>query len=183
MAVSQSLSVTQESQSITNNTSVIRIKWTSTQTGESHNDNTKTAYYYVSVNGGAETRYSVTYTLPLSTTKTIVNTTLTVNHNDTGECVVKVRTYMETGISAGTVQKSATLTLDTIYRKSTLSASNGTLGTAQTLSVTRYSSSYTHTVTYKCGTASGTIATKSSSTSIPEWTEDLHPNHPINSIC
>lgn len=56
--------------------------------------------------------------------------------------------------------------LTTIPRASTLTASNGTLGTAQTLTVTQYSTSFTHTIVAKCGTASTTLCTKSSSTSI-----------------
>lgn len=35
-----------------------------------------------------------------------------------------------------------------------------------TLTVTKYSSSFTHTITYKCGSASGTICTKKSDTSL-----------------
>ena len=151
MAVSQALSVTQGTQSVTNNTSKIRILWTSTQTGASYNGYTKTAYYYVSVNGGAETRYSVSYTLPKGTTKTIVDTTLEVAHNNAGECTVTVRTYMETGISAGTVQKSTTLQLTTIPRTSTLTVGSGTLGTAKTLTVTRQSNSFTHSIKGVCG--------------------------------
>lgn len=55
---------------------------------------------------------------------------------------------------------------------SLLSCGNGTLGTAQILTVTRYTDSFTHTITYVCGTASGTIADKSSNTSIT-WTPPL----------
>ena len=56
MAVYQSLSVTEVagSQNIADNSSKVRIQWTSTQSGESWNGYTKTAYYYVSINGGAE---------------------------------------------------------------------------------------------------------------------------------
>lgn len=49
---------------------------------------------------------------------------------------------------------------------STLSASNGTLGTAQTLTITRYDSGYTHSIRYDCGDTSAAIVTKTSSTSI-----------------
>lgn len=54
-------------------------------------------------------------------------------------------------------------------KRSTLSASNGTIGISQTLTVTRYNNSLTHTITYSCGSASGTIVNKSSSLSI-SWT-------------
>lgn len=42
---------------------------------------------------------------------------------------------------------------------STVSTTNGTLGTAQTITITRNSSSYTHTLKYKFGSATGTIGT------------------------
>jgi hypothetical protein len=172
MAVSQSLTLTQVSQSQTSNSSVVRILWKSTQTGDSWNGYTRTAKYYVSRNGGAEEEFSVSYTLPKGTTKTILDTTITVKHTSTGAGSVKVRTWMDTNISAGVVTQSKTLTLEPIALKSTVEASNGTLGTAQELTVTRQNSSFTHTITYKCGTVSGTICTKSGSTSI-DWTPPL----------
>lgn len=43
------------------------------------------------------------------------------------------------------------------------------IGSAMTIAVTRYSTSYTHTITWAFGSLSGTIVTKSSSTSI-SWT-------------
>ena len=131
MAVTQSLSVTEVSGSVStaNNTSKVRILWQSTQSGDSWNGYTRTAKYYVSINGGAEILYSVDYTLPQSSTTTIVDTTITVTHKSDGSGTVKVRTWMDTGISAGEVEKSQTLTLTTIPRASTItSASNKTLG-------------------------------------------------------
>ena len=100
--------------------------WTSTQSGDSWNGYTKTAYYYVSINGGAETKYSVSYTLPKNTTATIATNTFTVKHNADGTGSISVRTYMETGISAGTVQKSKSLTLTTIPRASKINSFTGT---------------------------------------------------------
>ena len=124
MAVSQTLSVTDVSTSdnITANTSKVRILWKSTQTGESWNGYTKTAKYYISINGGAETEYSVSYTLPQNATQTIVDKTITVTHKDDGTGSVKVRTWMDTGISAGVVEKTQTLTLTTRPRASTLNS-------------------------------------------------------------
>ena len=71
MAVSQTLTVTEVAGSVNNsaNTSKVRILWQSTQTGSSYNEYTKTAKYYVSINGGAETVHSVSYTLPKSITQ------------------------------------------------------------------------------------------------------------------
>lgn len=55
---------------------------------------------------------------------------------------------------------------------STISASNGTLGVAQTITLSRKNSSFTDTVTWSCGSQSGTIATKSSETSFT-FTPDI----------
>lgn len=151
MAVSQSLSVTQVSQDVSENASKVRIRWTSTQTGESWSGYTRTAYYYVSINGGAETKYSVSYTLPKVSTKVVVDTTITVNHRADGTGSVKVRTWMDTQISAGVVEKSQTLTLDTIPRATQheLSASSADMGAKVTISCPRAAGSFTHDLAYK----------------------------------
>ena len=159
MAVSQSLSVTEVSGSVnaTDNTSKVRILWTSTQTNNSHNNNTKTAKYYVSINGGAETEYSVSYTLPLTSTKTIVDTTITVAHKADGSGTVSVRTWMDTSISAGVVQKSKTLTLTTIPRASTISSAlNRTLGDACSVSWTPLAKTFTYKLKFSIGSWSYT---------------------------
>lgn len=147
MAVSQSLSVTEVagSANVAANSSKVRILWTSTQTYESWNGYTRTAYYWVSVNGGAETKYSVSYTLDKGTTNTILDVTITVNHKDDGSGTVKVRTWMDTDISAGIVEKSQTITLATIARASTmdsLSCSTKYFDGAMTYKYTPKSASY-----------------------------------------
>ena len=64
------------------------------------------------------------------------------------------------------IASTQTLALTTIPRASSFSVSNGTLNTAQNLTVTKAVDSFTHTITYVCGTASGTVCTKSGSTSV-----------------
>ena len=122
MAVSQTLTLTESNVSTSANTSKVRILWKSTQTGESWNGYTRTAKYYVSINGGAETEYLVSYTLPQNSTATIVDTTITVNHKSDGSGTVTVRTWMDTSISAGVVTQSKSLNLTTIPRASSLDA-------------------------------------------------------------
>lgn len=164
MAVSQSLSVTEVagSQNVANNTSQVRIVWTSTQTGGSINSNTKTAYYYISVNGGAETTHSVSYTLPNGVTKTILDTIITVTHKDDGSGTVKVRTWMSTGISAGVVEKTQTTTLTPIARASKPSCITwpnstrdvGEFGDTITIHMNKKSAKFTHIVYYSFGSLS-----------------------------
>lgn len=176
MAVSQTLAVTQSSQSVSGNYSKVRIVWKTTQTGESYNGYERTAYYYVSINGGAETRYSVKYTLPKGATKTLVDKTITVNHKADGKGSVKVRTYMDTGISAGVIEKSDSLTLTTIPRATTpdLSASSVNMGSNVTIDLPRASSSFTHDLAYKVSGESTWNSIKTGATTSYTWaTPDL----------
>lgn len=170
MAVYQSLTLSQISQNIQDNTSQVRILWESTQTGASHNDNSRTAYYDVSVNGGEVTQYTVTYTLPANSTKTILDTTITVPHNNDGTGTVRVRTWMDTRISAGVVEKSQTLTLSTIPRATTPVIAPLVMGQEGTITLDPASNNFTHTITYNFGIRyHGTIATKTAERSI-KWT-------------
>lgn len=122
MAVSQSLTLTESNVVNSANTSKVRILWQSTQSGESWNGYTRTAKYYVSINGGAETEYLATYTLPQNSTKTIVDTTITINHKSDGSGRITVSTWMDTGISAGVVTQTKSLDLTTIPRASSFDA-------------------------------------------------------------
>ena len=159
MSVSQTLSVTEVAGSVNNtaNTSKVRILWQSTQSGDSWNGYTRTAKYYVSINGGAETTYSVSYTLPQNSTKTIVDTTITVTHNDNGTGSVKVRTWMDTGISVGVVEKTQSLTLTTIPMASTItSAIDRTLGSSCSVKWTPLSKSFRYKLNFSIGDLSYT---------------------------
>ena len=156
MSVNQSLTLEQVGQSIANNTSKVRIKWTSQQTGSSYNNAPgDKAYYYITINGGTRTEHTVAFTLPQNTTKTILDTTLTVSHKADGTGSIKVRTWMDTEISAGVIEQTKTLTLDTIPRASAVSApSTGTLGTALKITIGRKSANFTDKLYYKIGSNS-----------------------------
>ena len=73
------------------------------------------------------------------------------------------------GGSGWSVNASQMVTLRTIPRTSSISMPATTMGSAGTISISRASSSFTHTLTYSFGSASGTIATKTSATSV-SWT-------------
>ena len=66
----------------------------------------------------------------------------------------------------GTVNGAGTMALTTIPRASALTAANGVLGTAQTLTIARCDSAFTHTLTYACGSLTGQTAGLSASTGI-----------------
>ena len=154
------------------------VKWTLKLESGAYGRISSTAdkNYWVTVAGVS---YSGTNTVGIANnaTKTLASGMVAVAHNSDGTKTFNynfIQDFIITfdGEYISDIEGSGSGTLPTIPRASTLGASNGTLGTAQTLTVTRQSTSFTHTITYKCGGASGTIATKSSSTSI-SWTPPL----------
>jgi hypothetical protein len=66
----------------------------------------------------------------------------------------------------------ANVTIEAIPAASTLTASNGTLGQEQTLTINAGSDSFTHTVQYAVGSVTGTIASKTSSKTLT-WTPSM----------
>ena len=67
------------------------------------------------------------------------------------------------------MEMTGTWKLTTIPRASSISAINADIGSDTLITISRASSAFTHTVTYKFGDLTGTIATKTAATSIP-WT-------------
>lgn len=157
MAVSQDFTVTLVSQDVETNMSIIRIVWKTTQSGSSYNNNLNTAFIDVYTHDELLTALSADYKLTANTTVTVYDDTVEVLHDDAGECTVKVTGWMDTGISAGEMSHEKTLELPTIPRKSTLTGSAGTLGTAQELVIDRKSDTFKHRITYNCGEQSGYV--------------------------
>lgn len=148
-------------QSIANNTST--ISWTlSTAGGYSSWITERTVY--VDIDG--ERVFSKTNAVDRYR-GTIATGTKTISHNSDGTRSFSVSLAAAIYYSSIGCTGSQTFTLDTIARASTLSVSDGTLGTKTTLTADRKSSSFTHTLTWECGSYSGTLATKSTSTSWP----------------
>lgn len=96
---------------------------------------------------------------------TVATGTKTISHNSDGTRSFSASLGVAVYYTTVNCTSSGSFTLNTIARASDLSVGNGTLGTAQTITANRKSSSFTHTVTWVCGSYSGTIATKSSATS------------------
>ena len=146
-------------QSISNNTST--ISWTlSTDGGYSSWMTERTVY--VDIDG--ERVFSKTEAVDRYR-GTIATGTKAISHNSDGTRSFSVSLGAAIYYSSVECTGSQTFTLDTIARASTLSASDGTLGTKTTLTADRKSSSFTHTLTWECGSYSGTIAAPASATS------------------
>lgn len=159
MAVSISIAIAQNSQSIANNTSNVTVKVTAKWTGGSNNrvvnaSGTPQANGWLKIDGTSYT-FASTFNDSQTTTgsKVVFSKTVNVAHGSDGTKTLSCSASYTTGVSSGTVTASASKVLTTIPRKSTLSIANGTLGTAQTLTVTRKSTSFTHSIKAVCGTS------------------------------
>lgn len=98
-----------------------------------------------------------------------------VAHNSDGSKAVTITVNVK-GVPNGAVSGTESVTLTKIPRAATLTAQNGTLGTAQTLSVSMAGSTFKHRIMYSCGTASGYVAgsaTAFSTASSVSWTPPL----------
>ena len=123
---------------------------------------------------------SQTFTSPaISSTGTHLLGTVsqTVNHASDGSKSLTISAvfYIQATLSGtfyNSITASANITLDSIPRASSVSAGNMTMGTAGTISISRAFSSFTHTLTYAFGNATGTITTKTTATSV-SWTPPL----------
>lgn len=101
----------------------------------------------------------------------------TVSHNSDGTKSITIKAVFNiratiSGTYYESITASATVTLDSIPRASSVSATSVNLGAASTITISRAASSFTHTLTYKFGSASGTIVTKTTATSV-SWMPPL----------
>ena len=171
---------TLESQSVANNTSVVHWTLQLIAGSDGYISSTAAKDWSVTVNG---TTYAGTNTIGISnnSTKTLASNKTTIVHNSDGTKTFSFSFSQEfaitfQGVSIGTKNGSGSGELDAIPRASSLTVGNGTLGTAQTLTINRADSSFKHKIQYVCGSASGYVAGSASdfttSTSI-SWTPPL----------
>lgn len=154
MASTPSITITQNSQSIANNTSSITVKCYVTTSGGSYNNYSPSGK--CTING---TTYSFSHSIPANTKTLVYSKTVTVGHNTDGTKTVSASFTFNTELYEGTIKASTSKKLTTIPRTTTpsLSASSVKPGGSITISMPRASSSFDHTLTYSCGKSSGTI--------------------------
>ena len=132
-------------------------------------------YGYVQVDSGTKqyTTLSNGYNFQNKHLNTFAHHTFTINHNSDGTKTITLKGAWDKGsstssyITGGTV--SGSVTLPQIARASTIPNFTCNLGSQGTISITRQSSSFTHTITYSIGGSTGTIATKTENASVT-WT-------------
>ena len=173
------LDVNETGTSVTGNTSTLSWKlYIQTTNG----------YYFSKVRVGAKVTIDGTtvvnrtyasssqYSCSAGGTVTIASGTTTAAHNANGEKSIAAGAITASCTSAGIVPNMSlasgtALNLTPIPRKSTIttSASSTVMGNVRTITITAASTSFRHTLTYSFNGKTGTIATKTSSTSV-KWT-------------
>ena len=168
----------------------LQVSWTQTQNVSANTSTIKCTMYLIndyslSINARSDNTTTIagtakTYSSPAISstgTHTLGTVSQTVSHNSDGSKSITIKSvfYIRATLSGTyyeSITASATITLDTIPRASSVSATSVNMGSASTITITRASSSFTHTLKYTFGSASGTIATKTTSTSV-SWTPAL----------
>lgn len=160
-----------------------KIEWSSTSSIESNSSVVTASIYvrrtsgytqgklwngYVNIGGNNHT-YSQIYTGVSTTVRqdwVLVQTFAdTITHNADGTKTINISGQVTgpsgTGLEGKSSWGDSNVTLDTIPRASqpTLSSSSVTMGNSVTITTNRVSNSFTHTISYSFGSASGTIAT------------------------
>ena len=172
--------VDQGSQSITANTSTVNWRMTVSRTG---------AYYTHNHQGDSTLSLNldgqnVHYSYPTWETSgeeyTLASGSSTISHNADGTKKLPIScTFNPNNGLHGTITVSASLSLTTIPRSSSVSVGAGVIGSSVIININRQSSSFKHTVRYAWAGKSGTIATNvdtSTSWTIPlDFASDI-PN-------
>lgn len=142
--------------------------WIYDGTGYSQNESSNEAYYILQ-----GTKVWHPYYYSSTGWYKLGSRTITVDHNSDGSKTVTLSASWDCGFDSAytprTLSVSGSVTLPTIPRAATLSYGSMTMGTAATIKITPPVSGATSTITYKFGSASGTIVTKTSAASV-SWT-------------
>ena len=172
--------VEQGSQSITDNTSTVNWRMTVSRTGAYYTHNHQ-GDSTLSLNlDGSNVHYSYPTWETSGEEYTLASGSSTISHNADGTKSLPIScTFNPNNGLHGTITVSASLSLTTIPRSSSVSVSAGVIGSAVTININRQSSSFKHTVRYSWAGKSGMIATNvdtSTSWTIPlDFANDI-PN-------
>ena len=152
--------VDQGSQSITANTSTVNWRVTVSRTGAyyTHNHQEDST---LSLNlDGRNVHYSYPTWETSGEEYTLASGSSTISHNADGSKTLPIScTFSPNNGLHGTITVSASLSLTTIPRSSSVSVSAGVVGSSVTININRQSSSFKHTVRYSWAGKSGMIAT------------------------
>ena len=161
----------------------LTLNWTATQSIEKNESYVSwtlkgaggSGYYmaapFTVVIDGKTVYYSETR-IELYNGTTVASGKETIKHNDDGTRTFKIDMSAAIYYFDVNVWNNDTWTLNTIPRASGVSATTGYIESPITISISRHSTSFKHTLTYRFGDATGTIATKTGETSL-SWTPPI----------
>ncbi len=171
MALSGTITGTTSNQYISS-----KIVWSATQNKtENYSTVTATLYYSRTNSGyttygtwagsitinGQTTQASKSLTITQNSNTEAISATVRVPHNADGSKSITISaTGGISGTSFNSTSISKSVTLDTIPRATTLYSPIGYVGEYTAITINSASSSFTHTISYKYGNLTGTIATK-----------------------
>lgn len=175
MAIGISISITQNSQNIANNTSNVTVTVTAAWTYGSYNTYQQSGV--LTIDG---TQYSFTSSFNENATTSgsqeLYTKTVDVSHNSDGTKTLSCTASYISGVSSGTVTASAANVLSTIARASSATAADGTLGAEHTITVHPTNSTFKHKIYYVFNGVTkyiaGSSSTYMSGTSVV-WTPPL----------
>ena len=172
--------VEQGSQSITANTSTVNWRMTVSRTGAYYTHNHQ-GDSTLSLNlDGSNVHYSYPTWETSGEEYTLASGSSTISHNADGTKTLPIScTFNPNNGLHETITVSASLSLTTIPRSSSVSVSAGVIGSSVTININRSNPSFKHTVRYSWASKRGTIATNvdtSTSWTIPlDFANDI-PN-------
>lgn len=161
------------SQDYKNNCSNITVSMYGKSDSTSYKAYNTSAVNPVSLSVEGSTKVSKNISMDFRNKKTVSMASWTGNvyHNSRGELSVDLAgSFSIKGVSSlrgGSISRS--WTLPTIPRESSVTCTDGNIGSSVTVNINRASSSFSHTITYNFQGLTGTIATKTGNTSIG-WT-------------
>lgn len=159
------------SQSVANNTST--IYWTVMSAGGTGSSSRYVMTGPVTVNIAGVTVYSRADRFAMHVGEPLGSGSFTLTHNSDG--TQSFSAWAEAAIYTYAISSTRYdyyVDLPQIPRASSISVSGTTIGLPITISISKAVSSFTHTLEYKFGNKSGTIATKTSSSSV-SWTPPI----------
>lgn len=163
----------------------LEFAWSVTSTSIENNQKTiywelrgkRTASGYVNAGGfqvviDGETVYnkSTDYRVELRNGTVVASGKKTLTHNPDGTRSFDVSIRGAIYTYAVNCTGSKRFDLDTIPRASSISCTTANIESNPTITISRASSSFTHTITYHFGTLKGTVREKTSATLITDWT-------------
>ncbi len=169
-------------QSIDGNYTDVTVKhyWTRSSTSLNF-DTTVERRYGITIDGTTSSGTKHFDFSPWPSDTTISTYTKRVYHNSDGTKSIKISTYANgraasygpsnSAETSGDCTASATITLDTIPRASSVTCNSFNIGSSTTINIGSASSNFRHTIKYTYGDLSGVIADKTALTSIG-WTPD-----------